>query len=92
MAHEKSIEKQMRKYVKSIGGKFYKWVSPGEAGVPDRICIMPSGDILFFEVKKPGGELSALQVDMIEELKCSQCNVYVVDNIDSFIAIIDWWR
>ena len=38
---EKDIEKILVNEVKKLGGRAYKWVSPGNDGVPDRIVILP---------------------------------------------------
>ena len=38
---EKDIEEKLRNKVKKLGGKAYKFVSPGNAGVPDRLVILP---------------------------------------------------
>ena len=59
---ESAIEKKLRARVKAHGGQCLKWVSPGEAGVPDRIVLLPGGRIVFVETKRPkGGKLSPLQ-------------------------------
>lgn len=50
---ESVIEQNICKLIKALGGKAYKWVSPGAAGVPDRICVMPGGKVIFIEVKRP---------------------------------------
>ena len=56
---EKEIEQQMRDLVKKRGGLFYKFVSPGNRGVPDRIVITPAGEVWFVELKQPAGRLAA---------------------------------
>ena len=38
---EKDIEKILVAEVRKLGGRAYKWVSPGNDGVPDRIVIFP---------------------------------------------------
>ena len=59
---EKDIESKLRTAVEARGGKCPKWVSPGWAGVPDRIVLMPGARIAFVETKRPkGGVLSKLQ-------------------------------
>ena len=38
---ENELEKKLRDKVKKLGGKAYKFVSPGNAGVPDRLVVLP---------------------------------------------------
>lgn len=65
---EKKIEAELRQGMLKIGGRCFKWVSPGNNGVPDRICIFPDGQVVFIEVKKPGGRLSAVQKRQLTKL------------------------
>lgn len=59
---EKEIEAKLRKMVESHGGRCLKWVCPGWAGVPDRIILLPRGNVIFAETKRPkGGALSKRQ-------------------------------
>lgn len=59
---EKDIEKKLVDLVRDRGGLCLKWVCPGWAGVPDRICLLPGGRIVFVELKRPrGGVLSSRQ-------------------------------
>lgn len=58
---EKDVEQYLCKRVKEMGGKAYKFVSPGNAGVPDRLVVVPTGleslvtaIYLLVEVKKTG--------------------------------------
>lgn len=51
---ESTLEQAVRKYIRSLGGRCFKWVCPGENGVPDRICILPGGKVFFIELKRPG--------------------------------------
>lgn len=64
---EKDIEKLFRDEIKKAGGKAYKFTSPGNDGVPDRIVMLPGGRIVFVELKTDTGKLSKLQ-----ELQCRQ--------------------
>ena len=66
---EKSIEDYLRLRVKQAGGRAYKFVSPGNAGVPDRLAILPGGRIAFVELKAPGKKPTALQQKKIQELR-----------------------
>lgn len=59
---EKDIESKLVDMVKRHGGKCPKWVSPGWAGVPDRLALLPGGRIIFVETKRPkGSKVAALQ-------------------------------
>lgn len=44
-------------------GVCLKWVCPGWLGVPDRICLLPGGTVVFVELKRPDGKgkLGAMQ-------------------------------
>ncbi len=65
---ERDIEKYLREQVKAIGGKAYKWESPGNNGVPDRIVCLPGGIKLFVELKAPGKKPTDLQAKRQNEL------------------------
>jgi len=58
---EREIESYLVKRVKSVGGRAYKFVSPSNRGVSDRVVCLPDGTTHFIELKRPGGKLSALQ-------------------------------
>lgn len=66
---ERDIEKILTEEVKREGGRAYKWTSPGNAGVPDRIVIFPNRKPIFVELKTEGGSLSPLQVVQIKRLR-----------------------
>ena len=58
---EKIVENHFVWAVERIGGKTYKFTSPGRKGVADRIACLPDGSTWFVELKTKGGRLSALQ-------------------------------
>lgn len=58
---ERDIERHLVKVVREMGGEAYKFVSPSNRGVSDRVVVLPGGKIWFIEVKREGGKLSALQ-------------------------------
>lgn len=65
---EKDIERKLVSEIKKLGGRAYKWVSPGNDGVPDRIVILPGMHPVFVELKTESGKLSALQRTQIRRL------------------------
>lgn len=77
---EKDIEGYLVQEVTKLEGKCYKFVSPGNAGVPDRIVLLPGGLIGFVECKAPGKKPRKLQEHTINILRALG---FVVDYVDS---------
>ena len=87
---EREIERYLVKRVEALGGKAYKFVSPGRAGVADRIVCLANGETWFVEIKTEGGRLSALQKVFAEDMIRMNQRYLVVWNkeqIDEFTAI-----
>lgn len=66
---ESTIEAYLRDRVKEMGGKAYKFVSPGNDGVPDRLVCLPGGRTVFVETKRPGEKPTKLQRNRHKELR-----------------------
>lgn len=79
---EKQIEKKLGKRIRALGGLYYKFVSPGNAGVPDRLIILPGGRIMFAELKSETGSLTKLQVVQQERMKRLDCEVYTIRGLE----------
>lgn len=58
---EKDVEGYLRREIEKMGGLCLKFTSPGNAGVPDRIIILPGGRVWFAEIKTTGGRVRPLQ-------------------------------
>jgi len=78
---EKQIEAYLRDEVKKIGGKAYKFVSPGNNGVPDRLVCLPGGVAIFVELKAPGKKSTAAQIAKQREIRKKGFRVF--EDIDS---------
>jgi transposase len=65
---EHEIERHLVWHVERMGGRAYKFTSPSNRGVADRIVCLPDGRTWFVEVKAPKGRLSALQNIFAEEM------------------------
>lgn len=88
---EKEIESYLRNRTKAEGGKAYKWVSPGNTGVPDRIVLLPGGKIIFVELKAPGKKPTPIQLRVHEQLRHLGFDVRVIDSksgVDAMMAEI----
>lgn len=86
---EKDIEKILVNGVKDVGGRAYKWVSPGNNGVPDRIVILPEGRIVFVELKTESGTLSSLQRVQIKRLRELGQMVEIVKGVRGVIQFFE---
>lgn len=58
---ERDIEAYLVAAIKARGGKAYKFVSPANRGVSDRVVVLPGGAVWFVELKTETGRLSPLQ-------------------------------
>lgn len=79
---ESQIENKLGRIVRSADGLYFKFVSPGNPGVPDRLIILPGGQVIFAELKTEIGRLSALQKWQISEMLRRGADVRVLKGID----------
>ena len=85
---EKEVEQYLVKRVKGVGGKALKFVSPGMAGAPDRLVMMPRGRMWFVELKAPGRKPRKLQEFVFNDFRALGFEVKVFDSkeqIDDFV-------
>ena len=85
---EKDIERKLVKAVKTAGGLALKFTSPGYAGVPDRIVLMPGGMMCFAELKAPGKVMRPLQLKKKKELESLGFRVFCIDSIEQIQEVI----
>ena len=88
---EKVVEAYLRDEIRKLGGKAYKFVSPANRSVPDRLVLMPHGFILFVEVKRSKGKLTPGQTKEIERIQSLGFPVHVVygkPDVDTLIKMI----
>ena len=88
---EREIEKWLGQQLKRLGCLYYKFVSPSNRGVPDRIVICPDGALYFVELKRPSGQLATLQSVQLSRLgRYGQrtAHVWSMDDAQAFAAWI----
>lgn len=86
---EKDVERYLVTRVQQHGGLCWKWVSPGKAGVPDRIVLLPNGQVSFLEIKRPGKKPSSLQLYVLAQLEQLGFRAGWADSkgaVDAFLA------
>ena len=88
---EKDIEARLVRKVRELGGKAYKFESPGTLGVPDRLVCMPEGTAVFVELKAPGKTPRPNQLHRHRELRALGFPVFgCVDSPEAVDAFIGW--
>lgn len=85
---ERDIEQRLVREVRKMGGEAFKWVSPGNDGVPDRIVMLP-GLIIFVELKADRGRLSPVQKVQIRRIQKLGQDVEVVQGMDELEEFLE---
>lgn len=85
---ESEIEKKVSEYAKAKGWLVYKFVSPAQRAVPDRVFIR-GGDIYFVEFKAPGKKPTKLQDKIFSKIRGELFEVYIIDNVEQGKLLID---
>ena len=88
---EKDLERWCRRYAKAHGFGFFKWASPSQRGVSDRILLGPGGYVAFVEMKRPCRKpaLTPLQQKHRDQLLDMGHRHYVINSRDGFIELVD---
>ncbi len=86
---EQRIERQLVQQVSKLGGLALKFVSPGMAGVPDRLLLFPGGKAVFVETKAPGKKPRPLQLHRHEQLRALGFRVFVIDEMKQIREVLD---
>lgn len=88
---ESGIERYLVNRVKEMGGLCFKFESPGNPGVPDRIVITAEGRVIFVELKTDVGRLEKIQKYRIEEMRKRHVDVRTLkglNKVKEFLAEI----
>jgi len=86
---ETTIEHRLVEGVKSVGGLAPKFTSPGWAGAPDRLILLPGGHMAFAELKAPGKTLRPLQIKRKRQLEALGFRVYVIDDVEKIGGVLN---
>lgn len=86
---ESSIESKLVRMVRERGGLCFKFISPGNPGVPDRIVITPAGRTVYVELKTEAGRLAAIQKWQHEELRKRGADVRTLKGLEQVKAFVE---
>lgn len=85
---ESTIEAKLVRMVRELGGLCFKFVSPGNPGVPDRLIILPGGRVVFVELKTEVGRLATIQKWQLEEMRRRGADVRVLKGLEQVKAFV----
>lgn len=85
---EREVEKALVHQVRNHGGIAPKLTSPANAGMPDRLIILPPGKVCFVELKAPGKKPRPLQIRQMARLTQLGCMVRVIDHPNQIQELI----
>lgn len=86
---ESTIERNVCTYAKSLGFLVYKFTSPAQRGVPDRIFINPSGVTGYIEFKASGKRPTPLQMHELNTLRVQGCFAEWCDSLEEGRRLVD---
>lgn len=89
---ESELEQKFRQQVEKRGAKVLKFVSPGLAGVPDRMILTYGAKTYFAEIKRPGQHLRPLQVYRKKQLEELGYKVFVIDSVAAISDFIKFMK
>ena len=87
---EKEIERKIAAYC--AAQDIYQQKLTGRRGCCDRIYFLPYGGVVVIEYKQQGKKAEPLQKHNHTILKARHHHVYVCDNFDDAIFILNFWR
>lgn len=79
---EAQIEKRVSEHAKRKGWLVYKFQSPAQRGVPDRI-FLKDGRAMFIEFKAPGKRATKQQLATHEKFREQGFDVFVIDDVSA---------
>ena len=85
---ERDVERKLKVEVEKVGGLCWKFLST-VSGVPDRICLFPSGRIVFVELKAPGEKPRPLQIRQMKRIRQLGFRVEVIDSEEGIKKLIE---
>ena len=86
---ERYIEQSLVKMAVAMGGVALKFVSPGLAGVPDRLVLLPGGKAGFVELKAPGKTMRPLQARRKKQIERLGFKVFCIDGAGQIREVLE---
>ena len=86
---EDSVEEELVRRVRSMGGRCEKMAMQGRRGFPDRLVVLPGGRMILCECKRPvGGRLSPHQISLHAAYEALGVRIAIVRNSADIDALL----
>ncbi len=85
---EKLVERSLVKYIKALGGLCLKLPCDFCIGLPDRLCLLPGGKLIFVELKTTGQKPRLIQRITHDKIRSLGFRVEVIDRVSDIPAIL----
>ena len=86
---ETAVENHLKHVVEAeLGGRCIKLLPYVEKGLPDRMVLLPGGEVWFIETKQPSGRMRKTQerkLALFERLGFRTAKLWSKDEVDT------WW-
>jgi hypothetical protein len=86
---EKDIEKWLGEQLKKPDCLYFKFTSPMNPGVPDRIVITPDGRTIYVELKTEIGRFSNIQKWQIDRMRTRGADVRKIKGKEEARAFVE---
>jgi len=87
---ESQIQKEIIDFLDTQGFWTVKVIQANKSGCPDVLAADPNNNAIFtaFEVKKPGGKPSKLQLHQLDQIRKTGARAYIVESVDEVKQIL----
>jgi Holliday junction resolvase len=86
---EKTLEARLVREIEARGGMALKYTSQFHRGIPDRICLLPYGNIYFVELKSTGKKPTKLQEHAMQKLRDLSHIVVVISSTQELEDLLE---
>ena len=85
---EKVVERYLNEKVRKAGGLSIKLLPFLFRGLPDRMCLLPGGLVIFFELKSKGETPTPIQLSVHRRIRNLGFRVEVTDDKNQIDTIL----
>lgn len=89
---EKLLETKLKNGVEALGGVYLKLLPNFMSGIPDRLCLIPEGRVVFVELKTTKKRPKKIQLWVHAKLRKIGFRVEVIDTSEQIKNLISEYK